>query len=409
MDGRGRRLAPMARLSYASAMAATLCRDCAHLSKVTAARCPACGSERLVSHDELAELAIAHVDCDAFYAAVEKRDNPAIRDQPVIVGHPGGRGVVLTACYIARQFGPRSAMPMFRARELCPQAVIVLPNMAKYRAVSQEIRALFLMATPLVEPLSLDEAYLDLSPEARRYDRPAAVLLGRLQRTIEERVGVTVSVGLSYNKSLAKLASGRDKPRGFALVGRAEAKAMLAPLPVDAIHGVGAATARRMSEAGLACIADLQALPEQALVGRFGKFGRALYRLVRGEDNRRVTPDRPTKSVSSENTFARNLTRYDALAAELKELAAHIEQRLLRSGLAGQTVVLKLKTADFRSLTRQVRLAHPTRRAAIILEQGERLLKREADGRAFRLIGIGVGEIVPAAEADPPDLFDFGP
>ncbi|HEY5209370.1 MAG TPA: DNA polymerase IV [Stellaceae bacterium] len=386
-------------------MTATLCRDCAHWDERDVSRCPACGSARLIGHHEIGTLAIAHIDCDAFYASVEKRDNPAIRDKPVIVGHEGGRGVVLTACYIARKFGPRSAMPMFRAMELCPHAVVVRPDMAKYKEVSQEIRSLFLQATPMVEPLSLDEAYLDLSPEARRYDRPPAVLLARLQRAIERRVGVTVTVGLSYNKFLAKLGSGQHKPRGFTVIGRAEAKAFLAPLPVGAIHGVGAATARHMTDAGLTTIADLQELPEEALVTRFGKFGRRLAQLVQGNDPRPITPDRPTKSISTENTFARDLKAFEPLAAELGDLSEQLAARLARSSLAGRTIVLKLKTGDFKNLTRQTRLAHPTRRATVILENGLRLLRPEVDGRAFRLIGIGVADVAPAEDADPPDLF----
>ena len=386
-------------------MPATLCRDCAHWDDRDVVRCGECGSERLIKHAELAELAIAHIDCDAFYASVEKRDNPSLKDKPVIVGHEGGRGVVLTACYVARKFGPHSAMPMYRALEMCPHAVVVRPDMAKYKSVSNEIRGLFLQATPLVEPLSLDEAYLDLSPEARRYDRPPALLLARLQRAIERRIGVTVTVGLSYNKFLAKLGSGQHKPRGFTVIGRAEAKAFLAKLPVDAIHGVGAATARRMVEAGLTTIADLQELPEEALVTRFGKFGRRLARLVQGEDFRTVSPDRETKSVSTENTFARDLRAFEPLAAELTELAKHLAARLERAQLAGRTIVLKLKTGDFKSLTRQTRLAHPTRRADVILDAGLTLLRREVGTHAYRLIGIGVSDVTPAAEADPPDLF----
>jgi DNA polymerase IV len=288
---------------------------------------------------------------------------------------------------------------------MCPHAVVVRPDMAKYKSVSNEIRALFLRATPKVEPLSLDEAYLDLSPGVRRYDHPPALLLARLQRAVEYQVGVTVTVGLSYNKFLAKLGSGRQKPRGFTVIGRAEAKAFLAKLPVDAIHGVGAATARRMLEAGLTTIADLQVLPEDALVARFGKFGRRLARLVQGEDSRNVSPERQTKSVSAENTFARNLTSYDALAAELIDLAEHLAQRLEQAQLAGHTIVLKLKTGDFKNLTRQTRLAHPTRRADVIGDAARMLLRREVGRRAYRLIGVGVTDIVPADDADPPDLF----
>jgi DNA polymerase IV len=382
-----------------------LCRDCAYWHDGGVGRCVGCGSERLVAHAELAELAIAHIDCDAFYAAVEKRDNPNLKDKPVIIGHEGGRGVVLTACYVARKFGPRSAMPMYRALEMCPHAVVVRPDMAKYRSVSNEIRALFLEATPIVEPLSLDEAYLDLSEGARRFDHPPALLLARLQRAVERRIGVTVTVGLSYNKFLAKLGSGHQKPRGFTVIGRAEAKAFLAQLPVDAIDGVGAATARRMLEAGLTTIADLQVLHEDDLAARFGKFGRRLAMLAQGEDSRSVSPERQTKSVSAESTFARNLTSYDALAAELMDLAEHVAQRLDQARLAGRTIVLKLKTGDFKSLTRQTRLAYPTRRADVIVDAARMLLRREVGRRAYRLIGVGVTDIVTADDADPPDLF----
>ncbi len=385
---------------------ACLCRDCAHLIDADAASCTNCGSARLVTHPELLDLSIAHIDCDAFYASVEKRDDPALNDKPVIVGHPGGRGVVTTACYIARQYGPRSAMPMFKALQLCPQAVVIPPDMAKYRQASSQIRSLFLKATPLVEPVSLDEAYLDLSAGARLVDRAPAILLARLARAVEREVGVTVSVGLSYNKFLAKLASDRDKPQGFSVIGRAEATALLAPLPVTTIHGIGAATARRLAEAGITSVRQLQAMPEDALSARFGKFGRALAHLVHGEDRRRVVADRPTKSISVETTFSRDQSAYPALAAALEDLAGRLEQRLKRASLAGETVVLKLKTSDFHSLSRQSRLPHPTQRGDLILEHGLRLLGREADGRAFRLIGIGVDHMAPATAADPPDLFE---
>jgi len=381
-----------------------LCRDCAKLVP-PAVPCANCGSARLVSHPELLDLTIAHIDCDAFYASVEKRDDPSLIDKPVIVGHPGGRGVVTTACYIARRFGPRSAMPMWKALELCPHAVVIRPNMAKYKAASNAIRALMLKATPLVEPLSLDEAYLDLSPETRLIDRPPAVILARLARAVERDVGVTVSIGLSYNKSLAKLASDRDKPRGMAVIGRAEAKSILAPLPVGAIHGIGKATARKMEADGITTVAQLQAMSEAALVARLGKFGRALAERVHGIDSRRIVPDRPLKSVSVENTFARDQRELAPMAEELRDLTEQLAARLQRAGVGGGTVVLKLKTGDFQTLSRQTRLPVPTQRFDLLLEQGMILLKREADGRAFRLIGIGVADLVPAAEADPPDLF----
>lgn len=381
-----------------------LCRDCCRPFK-SGDDCPRCGSTRVVSHPELFDLSIAHMDCDAFYASVEKRDNPALADRPVIVGHPGGRGVVTTACYVARKFGPRSAMPMFKALELCPHAVVVPPDMAKYKAVSAAIRALLLKATPLIEPLSLDEAYLDLSPEHRLVDRPAAVLLARLARAIEREVGITISVGLSYNKFLAKMASDRDKPRGFSVIGRAEAVSMLSALPVSAIWGVGAATAARMQAAGIDTIGQLQSMAEADLVARFGKFGRHLFTMARGEDERRVTPDRPAKSVSNETTFARDIRQADQLRAALIPLADKVAGRLVKAGLAGHTVVLKLKTADFRQLTRNHRLAEPTGRAELIAQVAAAMLEREADGRAFRLIGVGVTDLCASSIADPPDLF----
>jgi DNA polymerase-4 len=358
-----------------------------------------------VSHPELLDLAIAHIDCDAFYASVEKRDDPSLTDKPLLVGHPGGRGVVTTACYIARRFGPRSAMPMFKALELCPHAVVIPPNMAKYKTASQGIRTLMLKATPLVEPLSLDEAYLDLSPEHRLIDRPPVVILARLARAVERDVGVTVSIGLSYNKSLAKLASDRDKPRGLSVIGRAEAKSILAPLPVGAIHGIGRATAKRLEADGITTVAQLQAMSEAALVARMGKFGRALAERVHGIDGRQIVPDRPLKSVSVENTFARDQRALGPMAEELRDLTEKLVVRLQRAGVGGSTVVLKLKTGDFKSLSRQIRLPHPTQRFETLWEQGLTLLKREADGRPFRLIGIGVSELAPATEADPPDLF----
>lgn len=382
-----------------------ICRDCGNLDEGGAPTCPACDGARLIRHPELLDLCIAHIDCDSFYASVEKRDNPSLADKPVIVGHPGGRGVVTTACYVARKFGPRSAMPMFKALELCPHAVVIPPDIAKYKRVSADIRALFAKASPLVEPLSLDEAYLDLSPGVRLVDRPPAVLLARLARAIHTRIGITVSVGLSYNKFLAKMASDFNKPHGFSVVGRAEAKSILAPLPVRALWGIGEATARRMAEQGITTIAQLQALPEAELVARWGKFGRQLAGLVHGIDPRRINPDRPAKSVSTETTFARDIRDATALAAALLPLAEGVARRLDRQNLAGRTVVLKLKTGDFQLITRHQRLTDPTRRADIIAQAGLALLDKLADGRAFRLIGIGITDLCPPDEADPPDLF----
>jgi DNA polymerase IV len=384
-----------------------LCRDCATLRETGSVIrvCGNCGSVRLVCHEELDTLDIAHIDCDAFYASVEKRDDPSIRDQPLIVGHPGGRGVVTTCCYIARRYGVRSAMPMFKALDACPHAVVIPPNMAKYKAVSYEIRAIFESISDSIEPVSLDEAYLDLTAEHRVSDRSPAIALVAAQTLIERDVGITVSVGLSYNKFLAKLASELQKPRGFSALGRAEARDFLAALPVGKINGVGKATAERMAAQGFELVSDLQVLSEREFTARFGRFGERLFQFVNGEDSRRVTPDRPTKSVSAENTFRRDTARLEELAAELRDLAGQVEARLKRSSLAGRTVVLKLKTHDFKIMTRNQQLKAPTQRADLIFAAAEVMLRREATGRAFRLIGVGVADLTESAMADPPDLF----
>jgi DNA polymerase-4 len=387
-----------------------LCRDCLDLSRGPGGACPACGSERVVTHAELDRLEIAHIDCDAFYASVEKRDNPAIRDKPVIVGHAGGRGVVTTACYIARKFGPRSAMPMFKAMEMCPHAVVVAPDMAKYKRVSNQIRAIFAAATPIIQPVSLDEAYLDLSDAARAElgetaEGPPALALAEIARRIEREVGITVSVGLSHNKFLAKLASDLNKPRGFSVIGHAETVPFLAALPVGKINGVGTVTARRLADYGIETVGQLQRIPDAELVQRFGKFGKQLAGFARGEDERRVTVGGPTKSISAETTFSRDTNRAAELKAALEPLCQRVAERLKRAEYAGGTVVLKLKTADFKVLTRNRQLPNPTQQASVIFEQAAGLVEREADGRYFRLIGVGVADIVPAAEADPPDLF----
>jgi DNA polymerase-4 len=278
--------------------------------------------------------------------------------------------------------------------------------MAKYKKVSNGIREIFRAATPMIEPISLDEAYLDLSAEVRLEDRPAAVSLAEIALAIERDIGITVSVGLSHNKFLAKLASDLDKPRGFSVIGRAEASDFLKPLAVRKIMGVGEATARRMTELGITTIGELQGIPERQLIARFGKFGRRLARFAHGEDERAVTPDRPTKSVSAETTFAADIRDTDQLCEALRPLAERVADRLRRADFAGWTVVLKLKTSDFRTLTRNHRLADPTRLADVIYRSAAALIGREADGRAFRLIGVGVTDLCTPENADPPDLFD---
>jgi DNA polymerase-4 len=382
-----------------------LCRDCCEWSEAGGDACPGCGSLRLVRHPELESLAIAHIDCDAFYASVEKRDRPELREEPVIVGHPGGRGVVTTACYIARRFGVRSAMPMFQALERCPEATVIPPDMAKYRRVGLEVRDIFREATLCVEPVSLDEAYLDLSLEHRREAMPAAEALALIAHRVESEIGITVSIGLAPNKLLAKLASELQKPRGFSVIGRAGAKSFMAGLPVAKINGVGPATAERLKAAGIETVGDLQGVSEAELVARHGRFGRRLARFAIGEDDREVTPDRPTKSISAETTFRRDTGSLIELMATLEALAPRVAVSLEKKGLAGSVVVVKLKTAGFQIVTRSRRLPHPTQRAEVLIEAARALVEKEADGRLFRLAGIGVDGIVPAQAADPPDLF----
>ena len=385
----------------------SLCRDCLGWFPDGPLDCPSCGSIRIVNHAELLELSIAHIDCDAFYAAVEKRDNPKLRDKPLIVGSPGGRGVVTTACYIARQYGPRSAMPMFKARKMCPHAVIIRPNMRKYSEVSRQIRAIFLDVTPVIQPVSLDEAYLDLSREVRgEGDEPPAVALARAALRIEEEVGITVSIGLAYNKFLAKLASDLDKPRGYSVIGREEALDFLSDLPVNKINGVGAVTAKKMAEHGIETIGQLQAMSDDELVGRYGRFGRRLAGFVRGEDRRKVSSGGAAKSVSAETTFVTDLRDAADLREQVRPMCERVADRLKAKGIAGGTVVLKLKTADFQILTRNRQLSQPTQKGDLIFEQAAVLIEAEADGRVFRLIGIGVTDLVSGAKADPPNLFE---
>lgn len=364
-----------------------------------------CGSTRIVAHPELETLGIAHIDCDAFYASVEKRDNPALRDVPLIVGGTSGRGVVTTACYIARRFGVRSAMPMFQAQELCPLATVIPPDMAKYRRVSAGIRAIFEAATEVIEPVSLDEAYLDLSHDNLLGDVPAAQALALIARRVEREIGITVSIGFSANKFLAKLASEMRKPRGFSIIGQREARRLLAPMAVSKINGVGAVTARRLTATGLETIGDLQRLSEAELVARLGRLGRRLAMFSRGEDDRPVTPHRAAKSISAETTFRANIASSADLVDVARPLCDRVASALERKGKAGGTVVVKLKTADFRIITRNRRLSHPTQHAAVLLAAARPLIETEADGRFFRLLGIGVDHLYPAAAADPPTLF----
>lgn len=368
-------------------------------------RCSGCGSPRLVSHPEIDRLTLAHIDCDAFYAAIEKRDNPELRDKPVIIGG-GKRGVVSTACYIARITGVRSAMPMFKALEACPDAIVIKPDMEKYVRVGREVRAMMQDLTPLVQPISIDEAFLDLAGTETLHRDTAARTLAKFARRVESEIGITVSVGLSYCKFLAKIASDMEKPRGFSVIGRAEARDFLATKPVTLIWGVGKSFAEKLARDGIRTIGQLQKMDEAALMASYGTMGQRLYRLSRGEDDRHVEPREGAKSVSAETTFDRDHARAEDLVPVLRSLSEAVAERLKRAEIAGYTVVLKLKTDDFRIRTRNRRLDDPTRYADRIFRTGLALLDKEIDGTRFRLLGIGVTDLTAADRADPPDLVD---
>jgi len=366
-----------------------LCRDCFHLAAEDFTRCPACGSRRAVAHPDLFRLTVAHIDCDAFYASVEKRDRPELATRPVIVGG-----------------GVRSAMPMFKARAACPDAVVIKPDMAKYAREGARIRAMMEALTPLVQPLSIDEAVLDLRGTEALHNAPPAAVLARFAQAVEREVGVTVSIGLAANRLMAKLAAERDKPRGFAVIGAEEAAAWLAPQSVAVLPGVGPAMAKRLSVAGFVRLGQLAALDARAAFARFGADGPALVARARGEDDRPVNPARETKSISAETTFDADMAALAALEAPLWRLCEKLARRLKDKGLAAGGVVLKLKTADFALRTRSQRLAEPSLLPEVIFAAARPLLQKEADGTAFRLIGIGAQPLAPADQADRGDLAD---
>jgi len=361
-----------------------------------------------MAHGELWDLSIAHMDCDAFYASVEKRDNPDLRDQPVIVGG-GQRGVVSTCCYIARIHGVRSAMPMFQALKLCPQAVVVKPRMSAYVEASRAIRAMMEELTPAIEPLSLDEAFMDLSGTTRLHGAPPAVMLAHLARRMEVELGLTGSIGLSHNKFLAKIASDLDKPKGFSVIGRAETEAFLMHKPVKIIWGVGSATQAYLEKAGIRTIADLRRWEREDLSARFGQIGARLYHLARGQDRRPVQRDAALKSISKETTFFEDTADVDLLDGHIWRLACQVADRAKAKGFAGRTVTLKLKRSDFSALTRRITLPDPTQLADRIYRsarhlfdqaQAQALAQAGAGFGPFRLIGVGISDLSDPAQAD---------
>lgn len=385
----------------------TLCRDCAQFINPRAhpVQCPGCGSTRRVTHDELQTLAIAHIDCDAFYASVEKRDNPQLRGKAVIVGG-GERGVVAACCYVARIKGIRSAMPMFEARKRCPEAVVIPPNMEKYRTVGKEIRALMAETTPQLEPISIDEAFLDLRGTEKLHHACPAQTLIKLVKRIEDEIGVSASIGLSYNKFLAKVASDLDKPRGFSIVGKVESMTFLSDKPVGLLWGVGKSLQNKLAKDGIETIGQLRAYDEALLVRRYGVIGQRLFHFSRGHDERRIDPQSETKSVSAETTFKTNISDFDELLNVLWKLSEKVSCRLKSADLAGGGVTLKLKQSNFKQLTRARILTSPTQMAEELFRAAKDLLEPELKNRQFRLIGVGATRLCAPEQADQPDLLD---
>ena len=375
-----------------------LCKDCLTQFE-TGARCPACRSPRVVAHDELYDLAIAHMDCDAFYASVEKRDNPDLRDKPVIIGG-GKRGVVSTACYIARIKGVRSAMPMFQALKLCPEAVVVRGRMEVYVEVSKQVRALMEELTPAIEPLSLDEAFMDLRGTARLHGAPPAVMLARLTKRMKDEIGITGSIGLSHNKFLAKIASDLDKPRGFSVIGAAETEAFLHEKSVRMIWGIGPAAQASLEKVGIRTFADLKRWDRRDLNARFGSMGERLWHLARGQDKRRVTRNAPVKSISKETTFFEDTSSTDILDGHIWRLAEQVADRAKAKGSAGRVVTLKLKRANHSLLSRQSKLTDPTQIADRIYRTARDLFDIVGDQGPYRLIGVGISDLSSDDGAD---------
>ena len=384
-----------------------LCRDCFWTGDaLPRGRCPDCGSPRLIIHDALKTLSIAHLDCDAFYATVEKRDRPELRDEPVIVGG-GKRGVVSTCCYIARTYGVRSAMPMFKALAACPHAVVLKPDFTKYTFESRRIMGMLQTLTPLVQPLSLDEAWLDLSGTERINSGFPALVLARMQKRIEEETGLTISVGLAANKFLAKIASELDKPRGFSVIGM-EAKAFLAAKPVSILPGVGPAFVKSLEKAGLRTVGDIARTDPKAMAIKFGASGLRLSQLAQGEDVRDVNPEHERKSISAETTFNADLTRLADLEDRLWPLCEKVALRARKEASTGRVVTLKLRASDFRIITRRRTLTAPTQTARTLFAEGREMLREEARGdRAFRLIGIGISDLAESGALET-ELFAGG-
>ena len=362
----------------------------------------------MVSHPELFDLSIAHMDCDAFYASVEKRDDPSLTDKPVIIGG-GRRGVVSTACYVARIRGVRSAMPMFQALKLCPEAVVIKPRMEAYAEASRAIRQMMEDLTPAIQPLSLDEAFMDLSGTQKLHGAPPALMLAKLIKRMRDELGLTGSIGLSHNKFLAKVASDLDKPHGFSVIGVADTQAFLHNKPVRLIWGVGEAAQSSLEQAGIRTFTDLLRWEKEGLVARFGSMGERLWHLARGEDHRPVSAHDPIKSISNETTFGSDTNDPDLLDGHLWRMAEKVADRAKAKGLAGRVVTLKLKRSNHSSLTRQVALRDATQMADTIYRQARALFDQLGDEGPYRLLGCGLSHLCSEDEADlSGDLLDPG-
>jgi DNA polymerase-4 len=352
---------------------------------------------------------ILHIDMDAFYASVEQRDDPQIKGKPVIVGWPGERSVVCAASYEARKFGVHSAMPALRAKRLCPEAVFIYPNFDKYRAVSKEIRAIFERHTPLEEPLSLDEAYLDVTQELTGIPT-ATETAETIRREIREETHLTASAGVAPNKFLAKIASDWRKPDGIFVIRPHQVERFLVALPVRKIPGVGKATERVLTEMGIATVGDLHDFSQEQLTARFGKWGVRLWELARGIDESPVEPSRPRKSWSSETTFSKDIP-LEEVAQWIRSEAHQLWEKLAARALIGRTVTVKLRTGDFRTATRRITPPDTPASGDDLARLGEELLTKFAfgDGANYRLAGIGLSNFLDEEEEEQeeePSLFE---
>ena len=385
----------------------SLCRKCFN-TFTEEGRCPICNSPLVVSHDELFNLNIAHMDCDAFYASVEKRDNPELADKPVIIGG-GRRGVVSTACYIARICGVKSAMPMFKALEKCPDAVVIRPRMKVYAEISQQIRLMMTDITPMVEPLSLDEAFMDLSGTHKLHGVPPAVMLAKLMDRISGKLGLTGSIGLSHNKFLAKIASDLNKPNGYSIIGEAETGSFLKDKSVRLIWGVGSSAQKSLEKAGIRTFSDLLRWDRKDLAKKFGSMGDRLWFLAKGQDARIVSNNDRVKSISNETTLFENTSDLRVLEGHLWRLCEKVSSRAKSKGLAGSVVILKLKSSNHKLITRRLTLRDPTHLADILFRSTYPLMKASISNGPFRLVGVGLSGLCFASQAErEPELLDNG-